>query len=147
MDYLHPVQPQVRVLSNGDTPSPGFVRRSHHVWPEFVIHAPWWPIQEHQRISDDSDMVILWIPKADNLAYERGEHFRKQHIVHRKRWCDARWKITALARGHTRWFPVELYFTVVSSIHSVMEAYPSRRLRYARQRRGLQQGVIVRRSQ
>ena len=147
MAYLSSVLPQVRVLSETDTPSAGFVRRLYAVNPDIVVHAPWWPIQEHQRISSDSDMVILWIPKADNLAYERGEHFRKQHIVHRKRWCDARWKITALARGHSRWFPVKDYFTAVSSIHSVMQAYPSRKLSYFRIKRGTKSGVMVKRTQ
>ena len=141
------VLPQVRVLSETETPSRGFVCRTRPVYPEFVIHATWWPVQEHQPLVEDPMQVVLWIPKRDNDAYERGEAFRQRHIVHRKRWCDARWKITALTRGHTRWFPIKHYFTVVSSIHSVMEAYPSRRLRYARQRRGSQQGVIVRRSQ
>jgi hypothetical protein len=145
--YCESVLPHVRVLTEKDEPSPGFVARTRPVWPEFAIRASWWPVQEHQRLSDESDMVVLWIPKADNAAYERGERFRSRHIVHAKRWCDARIKITGLARGSSRWFPIKHYFTVVSSIHSVMEAYPGRRLRYARQRRGLQQGVIVRRSQ
>ena len=141
------VLPQVRVLTEADEPSPGFVSRPRPVWPEFALRATWWPIQEHQSLSDESLMVILWIPKADNLAYERGDGFRQRHIVHKKRWCDARIKITSLSSGCSRWFPVKHYFTVVSSIHSVMESYPSRRLRYVRLKRGLQSGVLVKRTQ
>jgi hypothetical protein len=140
------VPPSVRVLTENETPTPGYVSRRGPVYPEFVIHASWWPVQEHQPLIDDPDMIVLWIPKADNLAYERGEAFRKRHIVHEKRWCDSRWKITALPRGKSRWFPIKEYFTVVSSIHSVMQAYPSRRLDYVRLKRGLQSGVLVRRT-
>lgn len=140
-------QVQVRVLKDGENPSKGFCQRRGPVYPEFVIHASWWPVQEHQPLIDDPDMIVLWIPKADNLAYERGEAFRKRHIVHEKRWCDSRRKITVLARGRSRWFPIKHYFTVVSSIHSVMEAYPSRRLVYVRLKHGLQSGVLVKRTQ
>lgn len=141
------VLPQVRVLSENEEHSPGFVCRPFAVYPEFAIHASWWPIQEHQPISKHSELVILWIPKSDNLAYERGDGFRQRHIVHKKRWCDARIKITSLTSGCSRWFHIKHYFTVVSSIHSVMESYPSRRLRYVRLKRGLQSGVLVKRTQ
>ena len=148
MRYSNSVPPEVRVLFNGDQPPRGFVMRPRPVIPEFVVHCSWWPMQYHQRINGDSDSKVwLWIPKADNLAYERGEAFRKRHIIHEKRWCDARRKITVLRRGTSYWFPIKHYFTVVSSIHSVMEAYPSRRLVYIRLKRGLQSGVRVKRTQ
>jgi hypothetical protein len=140
------VPPQVRLLTDSDSPSPGFVARRWPVHPDFIVHASWWPVQEHQPIAN-SLMVVLWIPKADNLAYERGDGFRQRHIVHQKRWCDSRWKITSLERGKTRWFPIKEYFTVVSSIHSVMQAYPSRKLVYFRHKRALQLGVRVKRTQ
>jgi len=59
----------VRVLGRGENPSPGFVRRPRPVFPEFISHAPWFPVQEWEE--DGDGMVILWIPKADNLAYKR----------------------------------------------------------------------------
>jgi len=147
MAYCESVLPTVRILSKSEEPSPGFVARNRPVWPEFVIHATWFPVQEHQPIVNDSGMVILWVRKSDNDAYERGEAYRKRHIIHERRWCDARIKITELPRGKSRWFPIKHYFTIVSSIHSVMEAYPGRRLRYVRLKRGLQSGVLVKRTQ
>lgn len=146
----------VQVLCNGNGPPPGFVRRSRPVYPEFAVHAEWWPIQYHQKIEpivrdndrysdEEIDQVWLWIPREDNLAYERGDAFRKRHIVHTKRWCESRIKITHLKRGKTIWFSVEVYFKVVSSIHSVLQAYPSRRIEYARLKRGNESGVLVRR--
>lgn len=59
------------MLVNGDKPTRGFVKRERPVWPEFISHASWWPVQEHQLNGGDG-MVYLWIPKADNAAYERG---------------------------------------------------------------------------
>ena len=135
----------VTILCNGSGPPPGFVKRPRPVFPEFVTKAPWWPVQYHEYIKDD-ESVWLWIPKEDNLAYERGEALRKKHIVHEKRWCESRVEITNLARGKTMWFPASVYFTVVSSIHSVLQAYPGRKIQFARLKKGKESGVLVRRT-
>lgn len=134
----------VTMLCNGSGPPPGFVRRSRPVFAEWIRKYDCFPVQYHEQ-TEDPDMVWVWIPKEVNWAYERGDAFGKRHIIHEKRWCEARVKITGLQRGRSMWFKVELYFTVVSSIHSVMQAYPSRKLQYARLKRGNESGVLVRR--
>ncbi len=116
------------------------------MFPEFVVHAPWWTVQYHEKNGDD-DTVWLWVSKDENRAYERGEAYRKRHIVHERRWCDARIKITELQRGKSYWFSIKAYFTVVSSIHSVLQAYPGRKISYERLRKGNESGVLVRRTQ
>src|SRR6185369_1230913 len=114
------------------------------VLPIFMRHASWWPVQYHEPHHESNELVWLWIPKEDNIAYERRQSL-KAHIVHKKRWCASRIKITCLERGRYKWFPIDLYFTVVSSIHSVMQAYPSRKIVYNRVRRHGVQGVRVKR--
>ena len=89
----------------------------------------------------------MWIPSEDDRAYERGDAFRKRHIVHEKRWCEARVRITSLKRGRAMWFSVKEYFTVVSSIHSVMQSFPTRQISYSRLKKGNESGLLVRRTQ
>ncbi len=138
--------PPVRVLSNGSGPPADFVMRPAPVYRAWIIHYHCFPIQYHQE-SEDEGKVWLWIPKENNRAYERGDAFRKRHIIHERRWCKARIKITFLKRGKKMWFSAKLYFTVVSSIHSVLQSYPSRRISYVRSRKGNDVGVLVRRTQ
>ena len=138
----------VQILNNGSGPPPGFVRRPRPVFPEWISHYGCFPVQYHERINgsdEEIEEVWLWVPKEDNRAYERGDAYRKRHIIHERRWCEVRVKITELQRGKKIWFSVKVYFTVVSSIHSVMQAYPSRKLQYARLKKGNQSGVLVRR--
>src|SRR5262249_6935942 len=99
----------------------------------------------HQPHDSSNDLVWLWIPKADDQAYERRNSTRR-HIIHEKRWCESRILITELQRGKSRWFPVKLYFTVVSSINSVMQSYPTRKITYARIKKGSMSGVLVKRT-
>ncbi len=138
--------PPVRVLSNGSGPPAGFVMRPVSVYREWIIQYPHFPVQYHENCEDEGK-VWLWIPREDNVAYEKGEGYRQTHIVHERRWCNSRIKVTCMKRGSKAWFSEKLVSTVVSSIHSVMQSYPSRKITYSRLRRGNESGILVRRTQ
>jgi len=67
------------MVGHGEPIPKGFVRRPRPVYPEFVCHCSWWPNQIHQR-NGDPDMVYLWIPRKDDVAYRRTHE--------RKRFCQ-----------------------------------------------------------
>ncbi len=82
-----PVIPHVTTIGCGDPIPKGWVRRNHPVFPEFVRHCSWWPNQIHQR-NGTPEMVYLWIPKEDNLAYERGRKRTRFCVTYRGKSCE-----------------------------------------------------------
>lgn len=77
--------PTFRILAPGEKPTAGFVRRRFAVWPEFARRASFFPVQEHEPISD-TDQIILWVPRSDHLAYEKNRPLTPRHrwIQHRQ---------------------------------------------------------------
>ncbi len=86
--YASVVSPKIRVVAHGEVIPKGWVRRSHPVWSEFVRHANWWPNQIHQLNGQEDGMVYLWIPKADNLAYERGRRRTRFCVTYQGQICN-----------------------------------------------------------
>jgi hypothetical protein len=68
----------IRILSDTDQPSQGFVRRPHPVWLEFAKQMTWFSRIEI-RPNGTPEMVYVWVSRKENTEYERG--------VPRRRYC------------------------------------------------------------
>ena len=66
----------VRILSENDKPSIGFVRRPRPVWPEFAVKMTWFSRLEFQANGREG-LVYCWVDKKENYEYERG-HIRRR---------------------------------------------------------------------
>lgn len=64
----------LRILSDTDKPSEGFVRRPRPVIPEFAVKMTWFSEMEFQA-NGRCGHVYCWVKKDENYEYERG-HIR-----------------------------------------------------------------------
>jgi len=77
---------EVIILRDDESPSLGFVRRPHPLYPEFAVQMTWFSRIECQANGREG-MVYVWVSKQENLDYERPHR--------RKRFCKT-------YRGHIR---------------------------------------------